>query len=118
MPKIRLNTGPIAILASLLLVVLSRVLPTCPKTVLAMLTAMPEDTGASVVTAAEAEVMATEPTEQTVIAERMPAMIFVLMLFFFMVISPFRFISCRYLDCGYIITEKIALAYMQNTPGL
>ena len=58
------------------------------------------------------------PTEHTVIAERMPAMIFVLMLFFFMVISPLWFFPCRYLDCGYIITEKIALAYMQNTPGL
>ena len=74
-----------------------------------MLPAIPEDTAESVVTAAEAENdvadIAIVPIEVIVIAERMPAMIFVLMFLFFVMFSPLRFcvFSCRCLDYGYNI---------------
>ena len=62
-----------------------------------MLPAPPVDTGASVFTAAEAEVNAIELTENTVIADNAVAMIFVFIFVFFMVPSPLRFF------CGFMI---------------
>ena len=85
-----------------------------------MLPAIPEDTEVLELDAAEAEVIATVPTEHTVITDKMPAMILVLMLFFFITKHPFELISetLSCFCCGYNIAPFLCRNNMQSHPDL